>query len=535
MSGLEIPAAAVGFAAFAIAFKGAVDSFMFIEDLFSNDDQGLSDLSLQYLLESKRLEAWGVSNNIRAPEEGDSNLSSLNTDTRDQILNVLARLKELNQKAEELSRLHDRDGPLLSVNETDGAPSRNEFSSMLKKCENRMAKQKEKLLEAKRLKRKFNFIVKNKTKFIELVKNLKYYNDYLDRLTMVPMISMGTMLRAIALAPLIEASLLQRIEKLPEWQGSNVAQAAVVKAIEISSQTNKVTYLQSNDLAYNNQTVESQEASGARVIATYKQTKQVWIEWRVAKNGLDGAQTTSFWRSTEILSAKLVSAFARQLNLADCIGIIRDRYNGHRMGLVCTASATLPPKTLIHLIGKLDEPPLGEKFRLAQYFAASLAGLHAAGWIHRAFRSDNMLCFGEDLAALKTPMVSGFESARQVGAESIANRPNGGNQMDYYYHPLVHDGFSKGMDLYSLGVLLLEIAYWKPLYKMLRKQKANSLERYKVLFIQSARESLPAMVGSIYTEVVLCCLECRVSGEDDIKFASDVNSEIIYRLNLCRA
>ncbi|KAI0843799.1 hypothetical protein F5Y00DRAFT_250201 [Daldinia vernicosa] len=355
------------------------------------------------------------------------------------------------------------------------------------------------------------------------------------------MVSMlETMFRAAALAPLTEPSLLQRIESLPGWEGSNIARAAVVKAMELSTQTNAASYLDNTDFVYKNEMMELQEVLGARVVATYKQTKQVWIEWRVAKDNLDDRQAMLFRQSTELLSAKLAMPFSRQLNLVDCIGIIRQRHDSRHLGLVCTASIILPPRTLIYLIGKREdqEPPLEEKFRLARYFAASLAGLHAAGWIHRAFRSDNILCSGEDLedlAALKTPIVSGFESTRQVGMESINNRPNGGGQMDYYYHPDICNGFSKAMDLYSLGVLLLEIAYWKPLYKRLRKANTNTLEGIKDLFLQSARESLPAMMGSIYAGVVLCCLECRLSDKDDVKFASDVNSEIIYRLNLCRA
>ena len=38
-------------------------------------------------------------------------------------------------------------------------------------------------------------------------------------------------------------------------------------------------------------------------------------------------------------------------------------------------------------------------------------------------------------------------------------------ELDLYYHPEVTKGWSKVKDIYSLGVVLIEIAFWRPLFE----------------------------------------------------------------------
>ncbi len=53
--------------------------------------------------------------------------------------------------------------------------------------------------------------------------------------------------------------------------------------------------------------------------------------------------------------------------------------------------------------------------------------------------------------------------------------------------------------------------------------------------VESAKGPLPAKLGSIYAGVVLICLECRLSSDDDDEFTCAMSSDVVSQLELCRA
>ncbi|KAH8886151.1 hypothetical protein GQ53DRAFT_750750 [Thozetella sp. PMI_491] len=204
------------------------------------------------------------------------------------------------------------------------------------------------------------------------------------------------------------------------------------------------------------------------------------------------------------------------------------------------------PTTLLEIIegsaanapNFMAEPPLGHKFALARQLTSSIALFHASQWLHKAFRSDNILFFGDTTKpdALLDPYISGFESSREISSESIGYRPTGSGPVDYFYHPSSIDGFTKPMDLYSFGVVLLEIAYWRPLRAKIQKARAqSSLHEIQRLFVKTAKNQLPAMTGSIYAEAVTRCLECALPDETDEDFTCAMSIEVISKLESCRA
>jgi len=141
------------------------------------------------------------------------------------------------------------------------------------------------------------------------------------------------------------------------------------------------------------------------------------------------------------------------------------------------------PRSLVRLLEMPDvKPSLHAKFVLAHSLAKSISQLQMVQWVHESFRSENILFFtpqdtqetrdqngGEILVPLDQPWIFGFDFSRPESFFSYgfmdANRDR-----DVYRHPNRQrqptTTFSKWHDIYSLGVVLLEIG-WRPLSRYL--------------------------------------------------------------------
>jgi serine/threonine protein kinase len=198
--------------------------------------------------------------------------------------------------------------------------------------------------------------------------------------------------------------------------------------------------------------------------------------------------------------------------------------------------------TLLDIISnfKATPPLLGDKFKLAYTLASSMALLHASNWLHKSFRGDNILFFYQKqkprplYPSILEPYITGFEYARPYQTASIGNRPTGNGALDYYYHPDVVNGFSKILDLYSLGVVLFEIAWWRPLSKKINPEgKQMTLDLYRKTLLDNV-DKLGSMMGEIYSAVVRTCLECDFP-DDEEDLARAVFTRVVRELETCHA
>jgi hypothetical protein len=187
-------------------------------------------------------------------------------------------------------------------------------------------------------------------------------------------------------------------------------------------------------------------------------------------------------------------------------------------------------------------PSFSSRFRFAKKLASSIVYMHASvNFVHKMIKPENILVLTpsddpeSDVfpSGLGLPFLVGFDRSRP--ASSHSSRYGEGEMQDcLYQHPsrwgiLAEEAFSMSHDIYSLGVVLLEVGLWKPFVKEIdgKYAFANNLVDFvdratggpgnprvdrrlgqdlQARLVHVAQTELPRNMGPIYTQVVLSCL-----------------------------
>ena len=120
--------------------------------------------------------------------------------------------------------------------------------------------------------------------------------------------------------------------------------------------------------------------------------------------------------------------------------------------------------------------------------------LHSVNWLHKGLRSDNILFFNvmsqSDRESINldygSPTLSGFDYARPDLPEATSEPFTHNIEHDLYRHPRMLGHASsrsrKSDDIYSLGVMLVEIAYWQQIEDIMQlslRERGNRQEYAK--------------------------------------------------------
>ncbi|KAG8531920.1 uncharacterized protein KY384_003556 [Bacidia gigantensis] len=202
------------------------------------------------------------------------------------------------------------------------------------------------------------------------------------------------------------------------------------------------------------------------------------------------------------------------------------------------------------LTSPTSDVPLNERFALGSQLARSVFFIHASSFVHKNIRPETIIVFKEGLSRLGRPFLVGFERFRVDSARTFRS----GDDLwwrNIYRHPerqglMPEKDYSMQHDIYSLGVVLLEVGLGTSFVKSTRDEQgnassspdydsgvvgsmkseshgwANSLKKH---FVEQAESKLPAIMGRKYTQVVMSCLTCLDKDNEAFGDESELEDE----------
>ena len=273
----------------------------------------------------------------------------------------------------------------------------------------------------------------------------------------------------------------------------------------------------------------------ARSIGRYQQ-HDIWLEWR--------EQVEDERSSPQIqhIIGQRVKQLAALLGNKDKSPLFRSPFC---LGYVCDDREEVPRYALIYKVEVLPQsmylglqtlrdtlktlriPSLGKRIALASAVTESLFYLHAVSWLHKGIRSDNIVFIrqqsvdssndDENAANISSPILSGFDYSRPdlIGEQTFHNVMR--IEHDIYRHPdllqLKTKRSRKSHDIYSLGIILIEIALWRPIEEIIgiEMRRSRLLEVAQKLAKldetnNNLHSELAAQVGDEYADIVARCV-----------------------------
>lgn len=238
-----------------------------------------------------------------------------------------------------------------------------------------------------------------------------------------------------------------------------------------------------DDELFWNEEDEPEVLSRPRAVLTTKEDDDipVWIEWKNLGHIVPGSSQEREARlRTEALAEMLHKVKPQALCLPSSIGYFDDLqvYGARRHAWVFQMPDDSDPsttiKSLYDILGDRQyKPTLSQRISLASKLASTVLYLHTVNWLHKGIRSDNVIFHfdREDEFDPEKPVLSGFDYSRPQSSGTTSREVD--DQWNIYRWPDAqqngqgHGPFRKTYDIYALGLVLLEIAHWLPLHKIL--------------------------------------------------------------------
>ena len=201
------------------------------------------------------------------------------------------------------------------------------------------------------------------------------------------------------------------------------------------------------------------------------------------------------------------------------------------------AGQTTSPHSLLSFLqhgadtDSTNMPSLEDRFRLAFNLASSLLRLHAKGLCHRNINSTNVLFFANGVppnsldgklwkkGVIRRPYIASFDQCAD-DAPSDHQEPL---MSSIYRHPGTQRGerlaYKPTYDVYSLGLILLEIGLWMPLGRLWKTKyvRWSFKSRLQSIYVKK----LAAKCGTTYMRLVEYCLRAA----DGVSVTQDSSQE----------
>jgi hypothetical protein len=274
---------------------------------------------------------------------------------------------------------------------------------------------------------------------------------------------------------------------------------------------------------------ENPDVDGDRGWAVYD-NKQVFFECKQSE--------------TRLLASVLGCVDAASMHIFPCLGtLVQEQYP--RALLLYTLPDIPDEKSNLALdILNDPKPPLEVRVQYAVEICQAVLYTHAAGLVHKSIRPDNVLMLGGshksaflvgfDLSRLRDPRTYSAQTAEEDPIKRLYHHPQ--RQIAESGGRVVRFGIRH--DMYSLGVLLIELGFWKPLGQISQalSELGQSFDagRLHQELVDVATPRLAADVGSRYASAVLCCLQGSTDPDNDKPEKEAEVRELFYEAVLRR-
>ena len=309
-------------------------------------------------------------------------------------------------------------------------------------------------------------------------------------------------------------------------------------------------------------------AEVSREVAQYD-GKPVIVEWKEVPSTIESKLKHRI---------KRVAAFLKEMNdpafhSLTCLGFLKAPKSGRYAYLFSPPnglSSTFSMWSLNEVLCLASQrPSLNNRLGIAMALAETVLQLHTAGWLHKGIRADNILVFKSGTEQwnstddLSSAYLGGYEYARADNPLETTEAPPSQLYLELYRHPRSlgqgRASFNKRFDLYSLGCVLLEVAFWLPLQTILLQRLCSEPEEknapssklppptitvpkdnaqyYSVVKEKqrlleergsdSIRAELEFRMGKAYSDLVMDCLhaENQSSSSEDGEFDDSLESQ----------
>ena len=186
-----------------------------------------------------------------------------------------------------------------------------------------------------------------------------------------------------------------------------------------------------------------------------------------------------------------------------------------------------------------NSPTLQQRLQMASVIAAAMRNWHLGNWLHQSISSRDIVFFrrrDSPRCDFATPFLGGFEYSRPVNAPSVGRYVQNPTT-DIYRHPdrlLNTQRHTKRHDLYSLGVVLLEIGLWKLASDIVQADRTPMVHEMVTALRNAAKEKLALYIGTSFRDATLYCLELDSAvdeaGEDTRKLDQAFKFRVVDKL-----
>ncbi|KAH6683400.1 hypothetical protein B0J14DRAFT_146440 [Halenospora varia] len=387
---------------------------------------------------------------------------------------------------------------------------------------------------------------RDKKKLDKLLQELQSWNDRLFARIQISLIRMAVMKNVpteVSSAPARMATGQTFLDNSPEAGRLGLVNDTKMLQLASSGESGPLTQLRDDGLRNMISKIGSNTGKVSWTTADIGR-QMVLLEYKEFLPDLQDNPAVASERRVEQLASMLHSKKSERYHMLSCRGFFVEQQRFVLVFDIPENNRNRSISTLHQDFEQRRKPSLEDRFNMAKTLAASISQLFAVGWVHKSFRSGNILYFTDPIKKQEpqwsNPYILGLEYARPATETSSRTVERHEIEDNIYRHPeqwgMPTTSFSILHDVYALGVVLLEIGLWKQARTISKsgfsKVKSGAPVKEK-LESWASDLKLGSAMGRRYQEIVLKCLqgdfgEFRgTAKEQEVEFLERFNTEIV--------